>query len=559
MLSRLHVSNYAIIDEVEINFSSHLTTITGETGAGKSILLGALSLILGERSESTSFFDRDKKCVIEGYFDIKGLKLNDFFSENELDYDEHTIIRREITPGGKSRAFINDTPVTLQILKELSSQLVSLHSQMETLELNDSAFQLTLIDAVAQHEELLEQYKTSFRQFKQNEKQLTELKQQHDNAMREQDYLQFQFNELSEAGLKEGEQEETEQELNYQNNAEEIKKNISASLAVLSASSDNYSSSSILNNLKETIQLLQSVQKYQPALEDLIKRIESTRIELQDVADELERTASATSFEPEKITALTERLDLIYRLEKKHRVNTVAELLQLQQSFDEQLQSFQSQEEELEKLSSAVSKQRTELVSLANKLSKNRLAQLPKIEKQVNALLGDAGMPFARIKIQHEKFNDDELVETGIDRFRILFASNKGSEFIELKKVASGGELSRLMLCIKSLIASSAALPTLIFDEIDTGISGETAVKVSRILKNLSAAHQVICITHLPQIAGKGDAHYYVFKENTSRRTFTRVKSLTQDERIFEIAKMLSGEKPTAAALKNAKELIEMN
>ncbi len=559
MLSKLHVSNYVIIDKAEINFSPQLTTITGETGAGKSILLGALSLILGERSESASFFDKEKKCVIEGYFDLKNLNLKDFFLENELDYDEHTIIRREITPNGKSRAFVNDTPVTLQKLKLLSSMLIDLHSQMETQELNDSAFQLALIDAIAQNGSLLGQYKSAFKKYKNSEKQLAELQERFEKANREQDYLQFQFNELAEATLKEDEQGEIEKELNYQNNAEEIKRALSESHTILAGQHTGNASSSALAQLKETIHLLQPVQKYQPLIEELIKRIESVRIELQDVVNEVEKLESEITYDPEKINEFTERLDIIYRLEKKHRVNSTSELLQIQKELDEQLQSFQSQGEELEKLRAIVTKQKSESLALAAELSRNRLLQIPKIEKQVNALLGEAGMSFAQIKIHNEKLNERELNETGIDRFKILFASNKGSEFIELRKVASGGELSRLMLCIKSLIASSTALPTLVFDEIDTGISGETAVKVSRILSKLSSSHQVICITHLPQIAGKGNRHYYVFKENTPQRTYTRVKSLSQDERIIEIAKMLSGERPTAAALKNAKELIASN
>lgn len=559
MLSKLYVSNYVIIDEAEMNFSSHLTTITGETGAGKSILLGALSLILGERSESTSFFDKEKKCVIEGHFDLKNLYLKEFFSENELDYDENTVIRREITPNGKSRAFINDTPVTLQKLRSLSSMLIDLHSQMETQELNDSAFQLALIDAVAQKDNLLEQYKSVYTTFRNNERRLAGLQEQFDKANREQDYLQFQFNELAEAVLKENEQEETENELNYQSNTEEIKKALSLSHTILAEQSAEDTTSSVLIQLKEVIHLLQPVQKIQPLIDELVKRIESARIELQDVADEVEKLESETSFESEKINELTGRLDLIYRLEKKHRVNSTTELLQIQRQLNERLQSFQSQEEEIEKLKATVAQQRSESLSLAAKLSRNRLMHIPKIEEQVNALLGEVGMTYAQIKIHSENLKDSELNETGIDRFRILFASNKGSEFIELRRVASGGELSRLMLCIKSLIASSAALPTLVFDEIDTGISGETAVKVSRILKKLSSSHQVICITHLPQIAGKGNVHYYVFKENTPQRTYTRVKSLSQDERIIEIAKMLSGERPTDAALKNAKELIELN
>ncbi len=552
MLTRLSIQNFAIIDEATINFSNRLSIITGETGAGKSILLGGLSLILGERAEATSFFDKEKKCVVEAEFDIKDLELDSFFETEGLDFEEHTLVRREINPGGKSRAFINDTPVNLQTLKKLTAQLVNLHQQHDTLELNDATFQLKLIDSISGSKDLLKKYQLRFRSFREIEKNIRELKEQLDKASREQDYILFQFNELKEASLTEGEQENIEQEMNALVHAEEIKRNLSTASAQLQNNEGNIS-----DELRSVLQLLQATVKFQPDLEELANRLKSATIEVKDIAAELENREIKLQFSPERLLELQNRLDIIYRLQKKHRANSISELLQLQNQFDQQLLSMQTDSTKLDELTNESVLMKKELKEIAQSLSKKRLSIISPTEKEVNNLLKEASMPFAQIKFEHKLKPENDFSENGIDQFRLLFASNKGSDFIELNKVASGGELSRLMLCLQSLVAESVAMPTLIFDEIDTGVSGEAARKVSILLQKLSAKHQVICITHLPQIAGKGEKHFFVYKENLKSRTFTRVRELKTDERIIEIARMLSGEKPTEAAMKNAKELME--
>lgn len=552
MLTRLSIQNFAIIDEATINFSNRLSIITGETGAGKSILLGGLSLILGERAEATSFFDKEKKCVVEAEFDIKDLELDSFFETEGLDFEEHTLVRREINPGGKSRAFINDTPVNLQTLKKLTAQLVNLHQQHDTLELNDATFQLKLIDSISGSKDLLKKYQLRFRSFREIEKNIRELKEQLDKASREQDYILFQFNELKEASLTEGEQENIEQEMNALVHAEEIKRNLSTASAQLQNNEGNIS-----DELRSVLQLLQATVKFQPDLEELANRLKSATIEVKDIAAELENREIKLQFSPERLLELQNRLDIIYRLQKKHRANSISELLQLQNQFDQQLLSMQTDSTKLDELTNESVLMKKELKEIAQSLSKKRLSIISPTEKEVNNLLKEASMPFAQIKFEHKLKPENDFSENGIDQFRLLFASNKGSDFIELNKVASGGELSRLMLCLQSLVAESVAMPTLIFDEIDTGVSGEAARKVSILLQKLSSKHQVICITHLPQIAGKGEKHFFVYKENLKSRTFTRVRELKTDERIIEIARMLSGEKPTEAAMKNAKELME--
>ncbi len=552
MLTRLSIQNFAIIDEATICFSPHLSIITGETGAGKSILLGGLSLILGERAEATSFFDKEKKCVVEAEFDVKGLELNSFFDEEGLDFEEHTLVRREIIPGGKSRAFINDTPVNLQTLKKLTAQLVNLHQQHDTLELNDISFQLKLIDSISGTKDLLKKYRHQFKSFRELEKNIHELKEQLDKAAREQDYILFQFTELKEASLTEGEQENIEQEMNALVHAEEIKRNLSTASAQLQNNEGNIS-----DELRTVLQLLQATIKFQPDLEELVNRLKSATIEVKDIAVELENREMKLQFSPDKIIELQNRLDIIYRLQKKHRLNSIPELLQLQNQFDSQLLSLQNDTSKLDQWNEELSLLKKELTTLAQSLSKKRLSVISSIEKEVNSLLKEASMPYAQIKFEHKLKPENDFSENGIDLFRLLFASNKGSDFIELNKVASGGELSRLMLCLQSLVAESVSMPTLIFDEIDTGVSGEAARKVSIILQKLSSRHQVICITHLPQIAGKGEKHFFVYKENLKSRTYTRVRELKTEDRIIEIARMLSGEKPTEAAIKNAKELME--
>lgn len=550
MLQRLSIKNYAIIENLEMKFSDKLTIITGETGAGKSILLGALSLILGERAESNVLFDKEQKCFVEGSFEVHNYHLQNFFKENELDYEEQTIIRREITPNGKSRAFINDTPVNLEVLRELCSQLVDLHSQHEMLELNTAIFQMKVIDSFAKNEKLLSDYQTKFKIYQAHLFQLENLREQNNKATAELDYLQFQFNELSEANFQQNEQEQLEQELATLTNAEEIKKALISAINIL-----NENENSVNTQLREINSSLNSVKKFNPMLAALCERLQSSVIELSDVVKEFEKLESSTIYDETRINEITERVDLIYRLEKKHNVQTTTELMEIRNNLEKKISSITNLSEEIEQLQKQISEEKNELMKVAVKISENRKKTICPFEKQANSLLKEVGMPFAQLKVKQEIQN--ELNQFGIDKILFLFSSNKGTDFQEIKKVASGGELSRLLLCIKSLVANSTALPSLIFDEIDTGVSGEVAFKVGNILEELSQAHQVISITHLPQIARKGEFHYLVFKQAEEKRTATKVKLLNEKERVVEIAKMIGGEKPSDAALKSARELIE--
>lgn len=551
MLRKLSIRNYAIIDHLELLFSDKLTVITGETGAGKSIAIEALSLVLGERADASVLFEKEKKCVVEATFDDLSADLKTFFEENDLDFEEHLILRREILPAGKSRAFINDTPVNLSVMKALGDQLVDMHNQHESQELSTSQFQITLLDSLAKQEQVSNQFRSGFFSYQEDLNRSNQLRDQHQRETQELDYLNFQLGELSNAALKADEQESAEQELKQLENAEEIKKSFSAAYSLLQDS--EYA---IKQQLKEALGLLNNAKKYFPQTEEIITRLESARIELDDIADEIENRQAALTIDPERLDEINMRLDLIYRMEKKHHVSSVSELLMIASGLEAKIQAISIHTDELENLEKKLATEKKELLALAQKISAERRKQIPVVIQTVNKMLKSVGMPHAEIKIEHEFLKNEELNAFGIDRFRFLFASNKGSEFQEIRKVASGGELSRLMLCIKSLIAASTSLPTLIFDEIDTGISGETAMKVSKILKQLATHHQVICITHLPQIAAKGDLHYFVFKETSNARTFTRIRSLDQQEKIKAIAQMISGEKVTPAALESARELL---
>ena len=551
MLQRLAIQNYALIENLEIDFSNGLTIITGETGAGKTILLGALSLILGERADTQALLNKQKKCIIEGEFDIKQYRLKDFFEQQQLDYEHHTVIRREISPEGKSRAFVNDTPVNLNQLKELSSRLVDIHSQHETLTLNDSEFQLSVVDAYAQHSDLLEKYQQKYKSFLQLKSSLDELLAKEKQSKTDLDYYQFQFNELEEAKLEKGEQEKLEQELQTLNNAEEIKSNLSKGFDMLDGGEVN-----ILSKLAEINNLLNAFGKFNPKLEELADRIKSSHIELKDIASEIENMEQEIIYSPERIEEINERINIIYHLEQKHKVSNIDELLLLQNDLSEKLRSINSLEEEIIKITKQVTDIKNELLVLAKKISKNRKEVASPIEAQLKKLLKEVGMPNATLKIEIQELQNEEFNVTGIDKLKFLFSANKGVDYKELNKVASGGELSRLMLCIKSLITKLIALPTIIFDEIDTGVSGEVAFKVGSVMETIAKQHQVISITHLPQIASKGDFHYFVYKEIVNNLTVTRLKKLNQKERITEIAKMIGGDRPTAIAVENAKELL---
>jgi DNA repair protein RecN (Recombination protein N) len=549
MLQKLVINNYALIDNLEISFGDGLNILTGETGAGKSIILGALSLILGQRAESRYFFNQQKKCVIEGIFKISDFQLKAFFEDNELDYEAETILRREISADGKSRAFVNDTPVNLTIIKALGEKLIDIHSQHATLEINDPEFQLFVVDSAAKHGDLLTDYRSKFRAYRKATTKLQQLISESDKAKSDLDYYQFQFDELEKAGLAEDEQEKLEQELYTLNNAEEIKRNLLGATHLMQDSE-----TSALIQLREAAHHLSTLEKFNPVIEELHQRLKSAVIELKDIAAEIENLEQLTHTNETRAVAVNDRLSILYNLQKKHRVNSNAELLQLQEDLSEKIQQALFGDEEIEKLQKQIAAEKQELEKLAAQLSANRAKAIPDIERQVIQSLAEMGMDNSVLKIELSPVT--LLGINGTDEVRFLFSANKGHALAEMSKVASGGELSRLMLSIKSLIARYTALPTIIFDEIDAGVSGEVANKVGQIMERLAENLQVITITHLPQIASKGQSHYFVYKDNETATTYTRIRRLTEQERVLEIAKMLSGDKPGESALQNARELL---
>ncbi len=549
MLTQLHILNYAIIDEISIDFSRGLNVITGETGAGKSILMGALSLILGDRADTSVLLDREKKCFIEGQFAIENKSdVKEFLKENDLDPENELVIRREISAAGKSRAFVNDTPVNLDQLRQLSSLLVDLHRQFDTLELGESGFQREVLDALAGHNELLVDYRKTFRALGILKKELAELQDQKIQFNKEFDYNKFLFDELEEAGFRENELENADSELKLLNHSEGIKGALSKMYFDLEEG--EYP---IVPQLKISLNQLQPFSSYHPGLPGLLQRLQSAQIELQDIAGEVESINDHINYDPQRIEQINERISAGYKLLKKHGVRTTAELLAIQNQLRQKLLAVLNIDESIVAKEKETGKAELLAKQKAAVISKNRQSQAMPLEEKVNRLLDQVGMPNARLKVQLQQ---GELNDSGMDSTAFLFDANKSGRFEPLRKVASGGELSRLMLCIKSLVAQSIDLPTLIFDEIDTGISGEAAKQVGIILKGLSRQRQVVCITHQPQIAGKADAHYFVFKEIKGDAIKTNIRILTQSERITTIAKMLSGEKPTAAALENAREMV---
>ncbi len=550
MLKNISVQNYALIDKLEVEFTDGLTIITGETGAGKSILLGALGLIAGSRADTQALQDKTKKCVVEANFNIKGYSLKEFFSANELDYDVTTSIRREINPEGKSRAFINDTPVTLNQLKELAEYLIDIHSQHQTLTLNGSAFQLSVVDAFADHQSVLDEYAEGFKKYKTLEKQLKELTEKEAQAKKDLDYFQFQFNELEDANLKADQQLALEQELETLNNAEDIKSNLSKAGHGLSGGEQN-----LLSSLNEIKLILAGMAKFKSEINELSTRLSIAYIELKDISNELEALEQEIVYDPKRIEALTEKIDAVYRLQLKHQVKTIEELIAIKDDLSNKLLDFNSLEAEIDKVSKELSVLQKSLMTRAKKMSTSRKKSIPKIEKEIASLLSSLSMPNAQLKVEHTE--SEILTVSGLDKVSFLFSANKGSDFKELNKVASGGELSRLMLSIKSLIAQLTALPTIIFDEIDTGVSGDVADKVGSIMDKMANKMQVITITHLPQIASKGQSHLFVYKEDKNNKTYSNIKKLTAEERVQEVAKMLSTGSPTAAAISNAKELLK--
>ena len=559
MLQKLHINNYAIIEEIDIHFSSGLNIITGETGAGKSIIMGALSLILGARAESNVLFEKEKKCIVEASFDAtshEAIRL--FLQENDLDQTNQLLIRREIAINGKSRAFINDTPVNLAQLKSLSNLIVDLHQQFDTLELGDNDFQRNVLDALADNQPLLNQYRPLYLQFIQVKKELELLRQEQTTAAAQQDYHRFLLDELDEIGLKENELESMDSELKLMTHAEEVK----AQLAFITAGL-NEGDQPLVHQLKFMQQKLSSLEAYDAGITALVARLQSARLEIEDVADELELINDKVQYNPERLQLLNERISVGYKLLKKHQVSSTAELLQIRETLSQNLLVTLNIQEAIQKKEAELLSLEKECRDLALQLSANRKKAVAPFEKMVGKLLFQVGMPNAAVKVQVTAQGAGNFNLYGQDEIEFLFDANQSKSaddslhrFEPLRKVASGGELSRLMLCVKSLVAQKLQLPTLIFDEIDSGIGGEAAKQVGIIMKNLSANHQLIAITHQPQIAARADAHFFVYKSISGNRVNTSIRLLDADERITVIAQMLSGEKPTAAALENAREMV---
>ena len=550
MLIKLFVQNYALIKELDVELENGLTIITGETGAGKSILLGALSLILGTRADSSVLLDKNEKCIVEGTFRIDEYELTDFFISNELDYEKVTTLRREINPAGKSRAFINDTPVTINLLKELGDRLIDIHSQHQTLMLNDNSFQLNLIDSFSGTSKLKNEYRETYLSYRKLKKEYSVIKEKADKNRADLEYYQFQYTQLEDAKLKDGEQEELETEQELLVHAEEIK-------LALSTSSDLFFTEgvSILSMLREVKNHLNKIRPYMPENESLLKRTESVLIELDDIATEIEKLSVSIEADPQKLAFVNSRLDNIYSLIQKHHVNNLGELLVKKGEIKDLISSIVTSDERLNELESVLEKQASQLKTISEEISGRRMSVLPEIESRITALLKQLGIPNAKFRISLTHL--PEFTSTGVDQADFLFSANKQVEPENLAKIASGGELSRVMLSLKSLLTKNNNLPTIIFDEIDSGVSGEVADKVGQILSGMGKYMQVINITHLPQVASRGTRHYHVYKDDTDNSTFTRVKLLSPEERIVEVARLLSGSQVTETALKNARELLK--
>jgi DNA repair protein RecN (Recombination protein N) len=549
MLTKLEIQNYILIDHLSIDLSNQLSVITGETGAGKSIIMGALGLILGDRADSSVCRDATKKCFIEGVFKLSNAKIHQsFFEENEIEFNEELIIRREMNAQGKSRAFINDTPVTLTILKDLTSKLVDLHQQFDTMALGDSDFQRTVIDALATTQKELADYQASYTNWKENEKKLQSLITQKEDFEKTESYKQHLHEELAGLQLQENELENLEQELKFLENAVGIKSQLAASIQIL-----DHSDNPIVQQLKQLGHNLESIVKWQPDFASLVARLKAAQIEIADIASDLSSWQYKIDFDDKKIASIQERLSLGYNLLKKHKVQTTAELLIIAAQLEKDLTEVLNLNDQINELTTLVKKLEKQVIAAAAGLTSKREKQMTPLTNNVNKLLHQVGMPNAKIKVTIDEVPYHLF---GKDKVDILFDANNTQKFEPIKKVASGGELSRLMLCIKSLVAKSVDLPTMIFDEIDTGISGEPAKQVGLLLQNLGQARQVLCITHQPQIAAKGNAHLYVYKEQKGSTTHTYLKTLDTKERVQHIATMIGGDPPSKSALDNAKELL---
>lgn len=552
MVQRLHIRNYAIIEELQLEFAEGLSIITGETGAGKSIVLGALSLILGGRADTKTLFDETQKCIIEGRFSIKSYDLRQFFEDNDLDYDDELIVRREITPSGKSRAFVNDTPANLKVLQQLGNTLIDLHQQFDTLYINNPDFQLELLDALAGQREEVKAYRQAYTELQTVRRRLRQLDEEQAQARREQEFLEFQVNEFDEAALMEDEQDELEGERHRLSNADEIKQLTSGAFHFLTEDEN-----SVSNQLMGISQRLTPLAAGDPKLKNLYDRFESIRLELEEISGDLESFGDETEVNPERLEEVEERLNMVYRLQNKHSVSTVGELLAIYEELSGRLGHFADLGGEIEKLSVKAEKLTKGLLKMGASLRKGRQKVAPEFTKEVQSQLAELSMENARLAVDFQPL--DEPGPSGLDKVQVLFSANKGGQLQTIKAAASGGEMSRLALVTKSLVASAMALPTLIFDEIDSGVSGDVARKMGNILTDLSRHHQVVVITHSPQVASRADRHYFVYKQDRedASRTITRVRELNREERIRSIAVMLSQNPPSESAMTNARELIE--
>lgn len=554
MLKSLFIQNFVLIDNLDIAFDKGLSVITGETGAGKSIILGALSLVLGARADGKSIKKDSDKCIIEATFDVSLYNLEGFFVKNDLEYDEkNCILRRELHASGKSRAFVNDSPVSLAILKELGSRLIDIHSQHQNLLLGDNRFQLKVTDALAENDILLILYKKEYNHYQALRRELKELTEAAARSQQEEDYLRFQLEQLTEAGLKAGEQEELEQEQETLSHAEEIK----GSLYKISLLLQGDEEAGAVQLIKNALSTAESIESYYPQAKELAERLRSAYIELDDLAGEADARKDDVEFNPERLEWVNDRLNEIYTLQQKHRVDTVEELIRIRQEFEEQLDAIGSYGEQIEKVKGQLKESKKELIQQAGVISAQRQNAAKLISEKLVALITPLGMPNTRFVVQVTPKSEPDA--DGMDEVSFLFSANKNADLQPVAQTASGGEISRLMLCIKALIAGSTALPTIIFDEVDTGVSGDIADKMGDIMQDLGAKMQVLTITHLPQIAAKGQEHYFVYKEDMAERTVTRIKKLAKDERVKEVARMLSGSALTNAAIANAKVLLRNN
>ncbi|HEY8938037.1 MAG TPA: DNA repair protein RecN [Cyclobacteriaceae bacterium] len=548
MLKHLTIKNYALIKHLELEPSAHLNAVTGETGAGKSIMLGAMGLLMGNRADSKALWDESEKCVTEGVFSIAEYKLKSIFKAEDLDYDDMTVLRREISPGGKSRAFINDTPVTLDVMKKIGSLLMDIHSQHETLQLGNQTFQLKLIDTYAGNQKLQDEYAECWTVFLKSKREFENLTRDAETLRQEADYIRFQLDELVKAGLDEINQEALESELKISEHAEEIKNRFNQVLDLVSRSEF-----AGRNAIAEARGHLQNISVYSQAYETLHQRMESLLIEMDDILNEVEREENNIEFDPERTELVKEKLSMVYRLLKKHKAADLTELLTLQEDLQRKADITSNLDEALAKAERAYQSAATQVQKAGTRLSDSRKKVFAPICQQITKLLRELGIPEANLSIEQQVA---EATFSGIDEIEILFSANKGIAPKPLTQVASGGEFSRLMFCVKYVMAEKTSMPTLVLDEIDNGISGEIAIKLGSMMKEMAAKHQLITITHLPQIAAKGDNHFYVFKNNSDHKTVSAIKTLNRDERIEEIAKMIGGEKPSKIALENARELL---